>query len=100
MKKEIENLLASSNATLKLNQFAYLHRWQKDALGNRVDRLTVCVSLIAKPHDFCCEINSRDCAGIIREASVAVAMGFGQVAGKLATEMENGYIDGTLIEED
>lgn len=100
MKKEIENLLASSSAHLKLNQFCTLYRWQKDALGHWCDRLTVEVSLIAKPHDFCCEVNSRDCAGIIREASAAVAKAFVQVAGRLITEMENGYIDGTLIEED
>lgn len=39
MKREIEKLLKSENDTLELNSMFELRRWQKDALGNKVDNM-------------------------------------------------------------
>ena len=39
MKKELLKILDSEDATFRLNNISYLHRWTKDALGNDVDRL-------------------------------------------------------------
>lgn len=91
MKKEINNLLASTNETLKINQFCTLHRWTKDALGQEVDRLCVDFSLThAFSHRY--EIQSRDWRGIMAAIQDAQTKAFAAAAEEFNSQLANGYI--------
>lgn len=102
MKKEINDLLAARNATLKLNKITYLKRWTVDGMGNKVDRLNVTFdSPSGRVSFYTQEIESRDLPGIINEASEAVKIFAQKYAEETITQFKAGRIDGTLniIEE-
>jgi len=68
MKKEIKNLLAQESASMRLSDICYLTRWQKDALGDAVDKLAVRFDSPTGARCFyAAEIGSRDVEGITRE---------------------------------
>lgn len=95
MKKEMMELLNSENGTFRINNVSYLKRWQKDALGNKVDRLTlefdninnVCFSLYDR------EIKSRDYDGIIEESKEITNRFFKEVSDTLTKNLGAGYIN-------
>ena len=93
MKKEIENLIRSEDALLRLSPFCALHRWTKDGIGNPVDHLTADFRILSS-HDASIEIQSRDWNGILAEVQEAQARVFAEAAKTLNREIANGYIRG------
>lgn len=93
MKTEIENLVRSEDALLRLSPFCALHRWTKDALGTPVDHLTADFRILSS-HDASIEIKSRDWNGILVEVQEAQTRIFAEAAKTLNREISNGYIRG------
>ena len=93
MKKELLKILDSEDATFRLNNISYLHRWTKDALGKDVDRLELefdhingaCFSLYDR------NIKSRDYDGIIRESQEITQAFFTKVSHRLCSNLRAGY---------
>ena len=90
MKKEIEALLASENAYLKLNRYCTLHRWTKSGCID-VDKLEVNFSILSVCGQAAA-INSRDWRGIVEEVQAAQTAAFAAVAEELNGHLRNGYI--------
>ena len=93
MKKEINELLNSKDAILKLNKVARLHRWQVDGLGYDCDALKIefdnptgCVSFFSK------EIKSREFKYIVQEIEEATREFARKWEEKMISEIHNGYI--------
>lgn len=93
MKKEIETLLKKDDGYLKLSNWCTLHRWTKDAFGNKVDCLQAEFSIL-HAYDFTGKINSRDWQGIIAEVQEFHKVAFSQAGETLANELKGGYIRG------
>ena len=91
MKKEIENLIRSEDALLRLSPFCTLHRWTKDEIGTPVDYLTADFWILSS-HDASIEIKSRDWNGILVEVQEAQTRIFAEAAKILNREIANGYI--------
>ena len=93
MKKELLKILDSEDATFRLNNISYLHRWTKDALGNDVDRLELefdhingtCFSL------YDGNIKRRDYDWIIRESQEITQAFFTEVSHRLCSNLRAGY---------
>lgn len=93
MKKEIENLVRSEDALLRLSPFCALHRRKKDGIGTPVDHLTADFRILSS-HDASVEIQSRDWNGILVEVQEAQTQVFAEAAKTLNREISNGYIRG------
>lgn len=91
MKNKITDLLNRDDATLKINSFCELRRYQKNALGNPVDRLDAVFS-ITHSSDFVVTISARDWRGVIEELRTAQRKAFAEAAETLDRQLENGYI--------
>lgn len=91
MKKEINHLLESENASLKVNNYCTLHRWTKDILNNDVDRLVATFSITHySSHSY--EIKARDWQGIVAEVQESQTKAFTASADELNKQLANGYI--------
>ena len=68
MKKEFKKLLSMENGYMRINKIAWLHRWNLDALGNKVDKLVITFdSPTGSVSLHAAEIKSRDTEGIAKE---------------------------------
>ena len=93
MKKEIMNLITSSEGQFRINNISYLKRWTKDGMGEDVDKLTlefdninnVCFSIYDQ------EIKSRDYDGIIRECQELTKRFMQEVERELLNNISVGY---------
>lgn len=93
MKKEIMNLITSSEGQFRINNISYLKRWTKDGMGEDVDKLTlefdninnVCFSIYDQ------EIKSRDYDGIIRECQELTKRFMQEVERELLNNIRVGY---------
>ena len=91
MKKELNALINSEDATLKINAFCYLHRWTKNALGENIDCLTVTFDLnYVSSHTY--YLAARDWQGIVAEVQEAQTKAFADAAATFNTQLKNGYI--------
>ena len=90
--QEIMEAIKAESADVKLNAITSLHRWTKDGMGEKVDRMDV-------HFDYVCgikggknyEINSRDYDGIIKEVSDYTKDYLSKCADKMIQNLENGY---------
>ncbi len=89
MKKEIIELLNSTDATLKINPYCTLHRWTK-ALGLDVDNLEACFDLLPAYVVTHYEITARDWRGIVAEVQEIQAQAFADLAKRLNSDLANG----------
>lgn len=91
MKKEIEKLLTSERADLRINQYALLHRWTKTADGRDVDWLELTISIVhSADHSY--RIKARDWEGIVAEVRGAMAEAFVDAAQTFDKRLANGYL--------
>lgn len=91
MKKKINHLIESEDASLKINNFCTLHRWTKDMAANDVDRLVATFSITHyASHSY--EIESRDWRGIVAEVQEAQTKAFAAAAEEFNKQLANGYI--------
>lgn len=100
MKKEIEALLRSDDAVLRLNKFCELRRWKVYELGEtepKYDGLKV-VFNINHAHDYSDDIYSRDWEGIVEEVKRAQEQAFLTACEKLNTQLASGYGIGKVYE--
>lgn len=101
MKKEFKKLLAMENGYLKLSKIALLHRWQHDALGTSVDRLTISFdSPTGSVSFYSAEIEARDTEGIAKEIAQQVQAFAEKWAEEEAKRMIAGRIDGDVWGEE
>lgn len=91
MKKEIEKLLKSEDAYLKLNKFCTLHRWTQNAFGERVDCLEAQFSVLSE-FDYIEMVKSRIWREIVDEVCELQQKVFKVVGETLSKELKNGYI--------
>lgn len=91
MKKEIEKLLKSEDAYLKLNKFCTLHRWTKNAFGEQVDCLRAEFSILHE-FDHLKELTARDWRGIVEQVCELQQKVLKVVGETLSKELKNGYI--------
>jgi len=94
MKKEIEALLRSDDAVLRLNQFTRLTRWKVYELGKiepKYDGLEVSFS-INSAIEYTQEIKARDWQGIVEEVKEATTTAFELASERLNKELSNGYV--------
>lgn len=93
MKKDIINLVNSSEGTLRLNNISSLHRWTKDALGDDVDRLSIEFDNINNVNFSIVdrEIKARDYAGIIAECCEKTQVFLQAVSETLCKNLSAGY---------
>lgn len=90
MKKEINELLSSENATLRLNKFCTLYRWQVNALGERVDFLRAEFS-VTHQYSHSYAVTARSWQKIIEEIQLLQSKAFADAANQLNTQLKNGY---------
>lgn len=93
MKKALEKLLASENASLKINPYLIITRWTKELNGKSCDRFQAVFSLTSFASSTV-EIKSREPAEIIKELSSLQTVAFAEAAKKLNNEIQHGYIRG------
>lgn len=93
MKKEIMNLLNSTEGTFRINNISYLKRWTVDALGRKVDRLTLEFDSIngVRFSIYDTEIIARDYAGIIAECQELTTRFLAEVEETLFKNLGAGY---------
>ena len=95
MKKEIAELLNSSNATLKINTYCTLHRWTHSPAEGTVDKLEVTFSLnSAFSHSY--DIGARDLKGIVAEIQEAQTKAFADAAEMYNRAIAGGTLLGTV----
>lgn len=93
MKKALEKLLASENASLKINPYLIITRWTKELNGKPCDRFQAIFSLTSFASSTI-EIKSREPEKIIEELSSLQTVAFAEAAEKLNNEIQHGYIRG------
>lgn len=95
MKKEILNLIESSEGEFVLNNISYLRRWKTSAIGENVDRLEIEFKNINNVNFGMTskEIIARDYDGIIDEATTATKEYLQEVSDKLCRNLKSGYIN-------
>jgi len=92
MKKEIEQLLASENATLKINRYCRLHRWQRiDFPVQKVDGLRADFSVV-HAYDYAVDIKARTWQGVVEEVAQAQVEAFRRAGDEYAKRLKNGYL--------
>lgn len=93
MKKEIMELVNSEEGTLRINNVSYLHRWTKDGLGNKVDKLVLEFDNINHVNFGIAnrDIESRDYDGIVRECEDLTNRFFAEVSRRLTSDLKAGY---------
>lgn len=92
MKKEIENLLINENSSLRLNEYCFLRRWQKDALNQNVDRLVLEFKNYYGKYNKVVEIESRNYSEIIELIESEIKIFFLELGDNLSKDFKNGYI--------
>lgn len=92
MKKEIKKLLASENNNLRLNEYCFLKRWQKDALNQNVDRLVLEFKNYYGKYNKVVEIESRNYSEIIELVENEIKNFFLELGDNLSRDFKNGYI--------
>ena len=93
MKKEIMNLVNSEEGTFRINNISYLKRWTKDAMGCKVDRLTLEFDSInhVRFSIYNTEIIARDYEGIIAECQELTTRFLAEVERTLFKNLGAGY---------
>lgn len=92
MKKEIIKLINSEEGTFRLNNISRLNRWTTNALGEKVDELTINFDNINGVNfGLSVKIKSREYDGIIAECQKATTSFLTAVALELNKNMESGY---------
>lgn len=89
MKKQDYLNLLENGGTLNINQYCFLSRFTKNALGRKVDILRIHFS-ITHYCDYLADIISRDVTGIKREIEEHQMKAFIKAAETLNKEMMNG----------
>ena len=92
MKKQILKLLNEENGRLKINKICSLHRWQKDGLNQKVDRLEIEFSLLSVS-DKSIEIEERDFKEIIKRIEKEQTIFMKEITEKLNSNLRCGYIN-------
>jgi hypothetical protein len=92
MKKEIMELLEKENGVLKLNEYFYLKRWTKDALGNNYDGLRLESKFVSK-HNCFVEIKSRDFVEIQKEIEEEMQKALDEFSKSLLSNFKCGYLN-------
>lgn len=93
MKKALEKLLASENASLKINPYLIITRWTKELNGTSCDRFQAVFSLTSFASSTI-EIKSREPKKIVEELTKLQTAAFAEAAEKLNSEIQHGYIRG------
>ena len=91
MKNEIEKLLKSEDAYLKLNKFCTLHRWTQNAFGEKVDCLEAHFSVLRKL-DYIEIVKSRTWREIVDEVCELQEKVFKTIADKINNNLKNGVL--------
>lgn len=89
MKKEITELLNSTDATLEINPYCTLRRWTK-SFSQDVDRLEASFDLLPAYVVTTYEITARDWRGVVAEVQEAQAKAFADLAARLNSDLANG----------
>lgn len=93
MKKEIMELLQKDDGYFDLNKHSYLERNSRNAMGERVDELSIVFHQINgiyyTPSIF--KISARDYEGIIKECASATEAFFTEVSKRTVKELFAGY---------
>lgn len=100
MKKEIEKLLASENGRLEINSMFELHRWQKDALGNKVNELTLELRNINNVnYNIVCivHIAGRTYTRIMKEIESNMRILIEELEERLISNVRTGYLENPKI---
>lgn len=93
MKKEIINLINSTEGRYRLNNISFLYRWTENGMGKSVDCLRiefdtlngVCFSMSN------CDIVARDYDGIITECQAKIDAYLSMVSAELCKNLRAGY---------
>lgn len=91
MKNKINELLSKKDGFLSINKICNLHRWQKDGLGQNVDKLSIEFSLISS-FDKIIEIDERNYKEIIKRIEKEQSFFLDEIKNKLNVDLRNGYI--------
>lgn len=87
-------LVNSTEGAFRLNKFASLKRWTKDAINNDVDKLELRFDTL---NDICIKglsnvsITARDYDGIISECNEAITRYFQEATKQITNDLSAGY---------
>lgn len=89
-KKLFNELLTKEDATIKINDMFYLHRWTTTALGQKVDYLQlICNNPIGAYSDYDYYIIARDFSEFLEEFSHKIKKYFYRLAEEEAKKAKN-----------